>query len=237
APAPPPAPVEPSAQAITPVSSPGAAPPGNFPDLPSATAGPMSETIVPVTPTRRRWVELLLSGRLLGEAGPPPAPAGPEATTVVQQPTLPPPAAPASPTEPLALPGPQAGEAPAAAIEPEAKHWVPGRFWTSGEFLLWLTPRGRLSIPLVTTGPANNFPPPGSLDQSTTSILINNDQLKYGNYPGVRLTTGVWFTEGGLIGLEGSGFYAASDGFHKFLTPAIASSGVLSRPFIDARNG
>jgi len=138
------------------------------------------------------------------------------------------------PTEPLQLPAqqPLAVEPVLAAPEP---HWP--RFWTSTEFLLWLVPRGPLPLPLLTTGPAQNFPPPGVLDDPNTDILIGADQLKYGNYPGGRLTMGCWLTRSELIALEANAFWAGSNGINRTLPPSIAESGVLARPFINALDG
>jgi hypothetical protein len=217
--------------AIVPTSGTEAPPPGYLPPLMppplvETTAIPVPESAV--RPARPRWLSFLPFG---------PRTVPPDSPTMetILQPAVRP-DAPASPAEPLRQPT-TPETATAVVVPPPARPSVPGTLWASGEFLLWLAPRARLLIPLVTTGPAVTFPPPGALDEPTTSILFNSDQLKYGNYTGARASAGFWFTDAQLVGLEGNAFWVGSAGVSIPFTPGLTSTGVIARPFIDARTG
>jgi hypothetical protein len=153
----------------------------------------------------------------------------PGPSTSLPEPTLPPPSP--SPSEPLKLPEPAAPEA--AALEPAPKH---PSGWVSAEFLLWLSNRAKLITPLLTTGPAQTATPPGALGDPKTQTLLGSDFLRLGNYPGIRGSTGYWFTSDHLWGVELEGFWAGSTGLSQAVLPSSTSSGVLARPFVDARN-
>jgi hypothetical protein len=152
--------------------------------------------------------------------------------TSLAEPTLPPPTP--SPSEPLKLPEPAVPEAAAAVAEPMARH---PSGWVSAEFLLWLANRGKVITPLLTTGPAQTTTPPGALDDPKTQILLGSDFLRFGTYPGIRGSAGYWFTSDRLWGVELTGFWAGATGLSQAVPGSSASSGVLARPFVDARDG
>ena len=136
------------------------------------------------------------------------------------------------PTEPLTMPAGQPVTAEPIALAPEP-YWP--RFWTSTEFLLWLMPRQPLPIPLVTTGPATDTVP-GALDDPDTVVLFSHDELKYGNYPGARVTMGFWFSRNEIIGMEANAFWVGASSVDLTFDSSLAESGVITRPFINATN-
>ncbi|MBX7105522.1 MAG: BBP7 family outer membrane beta-barrel protein [Gemmataceae bacterium] len=191
-----------------------------------------------------------------------PVPAPPRAPAVPARPAVPAvtqPATPAQPAQPAVAPNanttantvvpPQSlpnglGCAPgspcASACEPCKTPCCQvcgptGRFWVSGEYLLWWT-RGNTVPPLVTTSAAGTpRDQAGVLGQPTTMVVYGGDSINDDIRSGFRLRFGGWLDCCQTSGLEGSYFFLgdSNDSFQSACTP----TSVVSRPFTNTGNG
>lgn len=118
-----------------------------------------------------------------------------------------------------------AGEAPPGAYP---------RAWGSLEYLNLWTPSAPLPFPLVTTGDAAGM---GILGSPSTRVVMGDEPLAMGCFPGFRATVGGWFSDYDNLGAEISGFatgvrvahfQAASDSF---------GSPLLAVPFANVTSG
>ncbi len=103
-----------------------------------------------------------------------------------------------------------------------------GRFWVSGEYLLWYIRDARVP-PLVTTGPATF--PVGFIGQPGTQVLVNGNDLAQDDFHGGRLNAGFWLNDCRTCGIELSWFQLGEQ------TDEIRLSSeqfpVLARPFFN----
>lgn len=144
-----------------------------------------------------------------------------------------------SPTEPLQqLPQPR----PLDMAEPMVEEFEvpPGQWWFGVEYLLWFVERPRLPIPLLTTTSAAGTmatTSTGALSSSTTQVLFDAEGLRHGNYPGGRFSIGYWFAPERIFGLEANVLVVQASDVEVVLSGSDISSGVLSRPFVNAATG
>ncbi len=84
-------------------------------------------------------------------------------------------------------------------------------FWVSGEYLLWWVRQGPLPVALLTANP-DPLVFPTQATQGTQVLFGSgsNNGLNFGTFSGGRITAGVWFDPGHVLGLEGSGFLLQS---------------------------
>lgn len=109
----------------------------------------------------------------------------------------------------------------------------PGRFWLSGEYLLWWFRNDNVP-PLVTTGSPTDAVP-GALGQPTTSVLFGGNGINQNPYSGFRIIGGFWLDEDHKLGVEGDYFYLSPNSRRTtFGSDGGPGSPVLTRPFIDA---
>jgi hypothetical protein len=109
------------------------------------------------------------------------------------------------------------------------------RGWAEAEYLFWWM-RGQSLPSLVTTSPPGTpTSSAGVLGAGGTSTIFGDSMANSSGRSGGRVTAGVWFGDGDLVGLQASflmletkatGFAATSTG-----------SPILARPFIDATTG
>jgi len=143
-----------------------------------------------------------------------------------------------SPTEPLQLPQPR----PLDMAEPAVQEFeVPPGQWVFGiDFLLWFMDKPRLPIPLLTTASSAGTAAStstGALSSSTTQVLFDTEDLRFGNYPGGRFSIGYWFAPERILGLEANIFNVEASDILAVVSGSNTSSGVLSRPFTNAASG
>src|SRR5262249_12029788 len=81
----------------------------------------------------------------------------------------------------------------------------PGRFWTTGELLIWRTQHAPLSYPIET---ATSVGSNGVVGTSGTTNYFDKTNMSYPNYTGGRLNAGYWFDPFNTWGIEGSIFFA-----------------------------
>lgn len=77
------------------------------------------------------------------------------------------------------------------------------QLWIEGDYLLWMTKKAPVPVPLVTTASLSD-PIPGALGQPGTKILLGDDQvdLKWRN--GFRISLGGWTDNCRQYGVEGN---------------------------------
>jgi hypothetical protein len=116
-------------------------------------------------------------------------------------------------------------------------------FFIDVEYLGWWIKKSPANI-LLTTGNLAAFIPgvpntiPGALGVPGTQILFN--QFSNGNMnSGGRITAGVWFDSGAVLGLQGSYFILGDANGRAVTFSGDGSTGstVLTRPFFDVANG
>jgi hypothetical protein len=104
-------------------------------------------------------------------------------------------------------------------------------WWVDAEYLLWWIRSGN-TPPLVTTGPASTF---GVLGQPGTQVLFGG--LDYGASSGGRFSTGLWFCESQVLGIDASFLFLGTTSVNFLAASNSMGSPVLSRPFIGAVTG
>ncbi|MFL5339681.1 MAG: BBP7 family outer membrane beta-barrel protein [Gemmataceae bacterium] len=108
-----------------------------------------------------------------------------------------------------------------------------GRFWGSGEFLLWWV-TGQPLPPLVTTSPAGTPRlTAGRLDQPTTTVLFGGGRVYTDEHPGFRARAGFWLDDCQMIGLEGSFTYLRADFLNNCGIGPCDANSIVTRPFLD----
>jgi Putative beta barrel porin-7 (BBP7) len=141
---------------------------------------------------------------------------------------------------------PPAGSAPAAEVlnapsacgaDCGADHepcGPPGRFWVSGEYLLWWL-RGGSTPPLVTTGPVTGAGLPGVVGAPGTVVLFGGDRDDDHPHSGFRVTAGMWLDDCHTHGIEFRYFelFPRSEDFNAG-SPSVP---VIGRPFVDVTGG
>jgi hypothetical protein len=105
-------------------------------------------------------------------------------------------------------------------------------WWASAEYLLWWTKNGPAPA-LVTTGPASTF---GVLGAQGTTTLFGGP-LDYGTASGGRFSTGFWFCDCQVLGMDTTFFFLGNRSDNFFAASNSMGSPVLSRPFIGALTG
>ncbi len=109
------------------------------------------------------------------------------------------------------------------------------RAWASAEYLLWWTRGESVPVPLVTS--STDVPltaSSGSLGGPGTSVLLGGNNLYPGIRSGGRFTLGTWLDPCGVVGVEGSYLFLASN----TITRSVGTSGApgslnLFEPFFD----
>jgi len=100
-----------------------------------------------------------------------------------------------------------------------------GRWWVSGEYLMWWT-RSATLPPLVTTSsPAFN----GQLGVGDTSTVIGGGSFGQTFHSGTRITAGRWFGNDQIRGFEARGFWLGEAGSTATVTTSMIP--LLARPF------
>jgi hypothetical protein len=136
------------------------------------------------------------------------APAGPQ---MEPQPGRLPPPTPLPPEGPRP-PAPPAEEPALNFFEGDVVVYdLPGRFWTTGEMLIWRTQHAPLSYPVET---ATTVGSNGVVGTTGTTNYFDKSNMSYPNYTGARLTGGYWFDAFNTWGVEASGFFAGNPGIH-----------------------
>lgn len=117
----------------------------------------------------------------------------------------------------------------------ECRGRQPGRFYGSGEYLMWWI-RDYKTPPLVTTSaPGTPSAQAGILGFGTTSILLNDDIGSYSMFNGVRFTLGYWFDPCQTKAIEAS-FFGLAQRSNDFSTNSDAHQ-VIARPFFSQNRG
>lgn len=78
------------------------------------------------------------------------------------------------------------------------------RVWTNIELLLFWVKDGPLGVPIITS---SNGPDVGAVGAPSTYTIFGGDGIDYGNFPGMRFSSGVWLDTNRTFGLEGSVFF------------------------------
>lgn len=107
------------------------------------------------------------------------------------------------------------------------------RIWGEADYLMFWT-QGMDIPPLVTTSPAATpRDQAGVLGESTTTILLGNDDLLDDLRSGLRVRLGVWFDDSGRLGLQGE--YWGLEKEAESVTFASDATGlpILARPFFN----
>jgi hypothetical protein len=109
------------------------------------------------------------------------------------------------------------------------------QFWIRGEYLYWQV-TGNQAPPLVTSSPeGTSLATAGRLDQSTTTVLVGNDELTDGWQSGFALSGGFWLDPCLGLAVTGDYFRLGEDGFNSSLGP---DDGVIyARPFFNSELG
>jgi hypothetical protein len=107
-----------------------------------------------------------------------------------------------------------------------------GRFWVSGEYLLWWIRNSNLP-PLVTASPLASA---AVLGQPGTVVLFGG-RTDNEERSGGRFRAGFWLDDRQTFGLEGSYFFLGSRSVNFTAGSAGAGSAVIGRPFFNALTG
>lgn len=127
----------------------------------------------------------------------------------------------------------------APACAPVVSEWsevrdAPGRFWFSGEYLLWCF-KDAPAPALVTQGTAASL---GVLGRDGTSVLIGESGLDGRYRSGARFTAGFTLNDRQTLGIEGSYFFLGRRGISDTRFGFGAPNGpVLARPFFNVVTG
>lgn len=106
--------------------------------------------------------------------------------------------------------------------------------WISLEYLnLWTRP-APVAFPLVTTGDAAGL---GRLGAPGTHVLLGDEPLGTGPFPGFRATLGGWFGDCEIVGLEISGFATGVRAAHFQAASDAVGNPLLAIPFADVTSG
>lgn len=113
--------------------------------------------------------------------------------------------------------------------------WDPSQLWVSAEYLLWWFKDSPLPIPLVTTTADPSAFPLAAINQSTTTVLLGNQDIDTHTRSGARFLGGLWLDNGHRFGVEGGYLFIAS----RTTQLGVATNGqpgspVLAVPFFDA---
>ena len=109
------------------------------------------------------------------------------------------------------------------------------QFWVRGEYLYWQI-TGQQAPPLVTSSPeGTSLATAGRLDQSTTNVLVGNDELTQGWQSGFGVSGGFWLDPCLGLAVTGDYFRIGEDGFNSSLGPA--DNIIYARPFFNSELG
>jgi Putative beta barrel porin-7 (BBP7) len=156
------------------------------------------------------------------------------ATSLGQQPTLPPAPLPTIVQEGPTSAPPEIPDSPFAQRDTAC----PPRMWASTEFLLWWTKKAPVNTPLLTNALDPNDPTSGAIGSANTSVIFGGQSYDLNTRYGGRFTIGGWLDSAGIIGLEGSYLFISP----KSITRTASSDGgptspVLAFPFFDPNLG
>lgn len=109
------------------------------------------------------------------------------------------------------------------------------QFWVRGEYLYWQI-TGQQAPPLVTSSPdGTSLATAGRLDQSTTNVLVGNDELTQGWQSGFGISGGFWLDPCLGLAVTGDYFRIGEAGFNSSLGP---DDGIIyARPFFNSELG
>ncbi len=102
--------------------------------------------------------------------------------------------------------------------------------WVGAEYLLFWTKDAPLPVPIASAGPANGL---GILGTPGTKVVVGNSSYDYGNFNGIRVNGGYWFTDNNSIGMEGSFFILPEKKASTPLVTGVPGLPTLARPFYD----
>jgi hypothetical protein len=106
-------------------------------------------------------------------------------------------------------------------------------FWGGGELLRWRQKDLRLAIPIISTGAPNSF---GILSDSSSRVLLGNEDLNLGEHYGGRFTVGAGIVPAG-VGVEASMFFMERAKYKFQFASDAAGNPTLARPVIDSNTG
>jgi hypothetical protein len=106
------------------------------------------------------------------------------------------------------------------------------RFWFQPDYLLWWVSKGPVSTPLVVTGSSADAIP-GGIGQPGTRVLFGDQNLNYGTFSGLRLSTGFWIDPDSIFAVEGSGFALEHRSVHFSAEGNAQGQPYLAQPFYD----
>lgn len=109
------------------------------------------------------------------------------------------------------------------------------QFWIRGEYLYWQI-TGQQAPPLVTSSPEGTpLATAGRLDESTTTVLVGNDELTQGWQSGFGISGGFWLDPCLGLAVTGEYFRIGEDGYDSSLGP---DDGIIyARPFFNSELG
>jgi hypothetical protein len=117
--------------------------------------------------------------------------------------------------------------------------------WVDGEFLYWWVKNAPLPVPLLTTGAVSNSLQAGDgiLGNPSTRVLLGEEGLDQGQFPGGRVTAGTWI--GGTprvgspqtLGAEVSFFTLGRESNNLAFASNSAGLPLLARPVFDILRG
>ncbi len=103
------------------------------------------------------------------------------------------------------------------------------RLWFEAEYVSWDVQRNGLAPNLLTTGPASSFGVVGNL--GTTSLTPTS--LKFAGIPGGRFTTGIWWTDDQVIGMDATFMFISRQQLGFTASSDANGDQTLTRPFYD----
>ncbi|MCE9564007.1 MAG: BBP7 family outer membrane beta-barrel protein [Planctomycetes bacterium] len=100
-----------------------------------------------------------------------------------------------------------------------------GRWWVTGEYLMWWTQSANVPVLVSTSSPAFN----GRLGVGDTSTVIGGGAFGQTFHSGARFSVGRWFGNDQIRGIEARGFWLGQAGSTSTVTTAMIP--FLARPF------
>jgi hypothetical protein len=105
----------------------------------------------------------------------------------------------------------------------------------SAEYLLWWFKDSPLPVPLVTTTSNPSAFPLAAINQSTTTVLLGNQDIDTHTRSGARFLAGLWLDDCHRFGVDGGYFFIASRTSQQVVTTnGQPGSPVLAVPFFNA---
>lgn len=138
---------------------------------------------------------------------------------------------------PVNLDRPASDGAPLLSLEAPRSGSV---FYAEAEFLYWWVNHAPAPV-LVTTAPNNglnqNGLTGGELGQPGTQVLLSGNDLRYGDFLGMRFTAGFNLGADGFWSIEGGGFFLPSRSINRNFGGYYDGTPLLTLPFTDAASG